>query len=405
MQPKSICVLVFSNIINDPRVMRQCEAFHTAGWHVVAIGLANGDVAHLPWNIVLINQDRPRSGIVRKAVSRLMRLAYLLWMYIERNRAVHFYWSSWWAFAPELRAFYEAAKERPSDVWLANDWNMLPVAARMAREYGGVYTYDSHEFAAAEFPESWRWRIVRRPMIKALERLYVKGASVVSTVSPGISSRLQGQYELACPPLVIRNTPPYQRAEFRATGKQVKVLYHGGLAPYRGLEQIIDSVLWWREEFVLAIRGVGCSEYIDRLQRRVGRLGLVHRIQFLPPVGMKDLVQEAQGFDIGLHALPQTSTNNRLALPNKFFEYVMAGLALCITDSEEMSALIRKHGLGIVFPAATADRIAQAINSFNSEVIDDCKRNALLAARELNWERESQAMVRAYGALVKEGSS
>jgi glycosyltransferase involved in cell wall biosynthesis len=181
-------------------------------------------------------------------------------------------------------------------------------------------------------------------------------------------------------------------------------LYHGGLAPYRGLEQIIESVAWWRPEFILTIRGVGCAEYISQLQHRVGQLGLAHRVQFLPPVRMKDLVRQAQGFDIGLHALPQTSMNNKLALPNKFFEYVMAGLALCVTDSEEMSALIRKYGLGIVFPAATSDQIARALNSFKPEIIDECKRNALFAAQELNWERESQAMLSCYDACLKNGS-
>ena len=53
------------------------------------------------------------------------------------------------------------------------------------------------------------------------------------------------------------------------------------------------------------------------------------RVRLAPPVPMTSLVQEAAGFDIGLFALPRSSRHNELALPNKFFEYIMAGLATC----------------------------------------------------------------------------
>jgi hypothetical protein len=61
---------------------------------------------------------------------------------------------------------------------------------------------------------------------------------------------------------------------------------------------------------------------------------------------MTDLVREAAAFDVGLFALPRHSNHNRYALPNKFFEYSMAGLALCVSDLPEMGALVRRDQLG-----------------------------------------------------------
>ena len=39
LERPAICVLALSAIADDPRVRRQAEAFHRAGWSVVAVGL------------------------------------------------------------------------------------------------------------------------------------------------------------------------------------------------------------------------------------------------------------------------------------------------------------------------------------------------------------------------------
>ena len=57
---------------------------------------------------------------------------------------------------------------------------------------------------------------------------------------------------------------------------------------------------------------------------------------------MTALVREASAYDVGLFALPGNSRHNEFALPNKFFEYVMAGLALCVSDLPEMARLVRQ---------------------------------------------------------------
>ena len=115
---------------------------------------------------------------------------------------------------------------------------------------------------------------------------------------------------------------------------------------------------------------------------------------------MIDLVSEAAAFDIGLFALPGHSRHNRDALPNKFFEYTMAGLAPCIFDLPEMAGLLRQYDLGRLIPAVEPEAIAAAINSFERNAIAAYKRNALMAAQELNWEREGEKMVEHYRSAL-----
>ena len=78
----------------------------------------------------------------------------------------------------------------------------------------------------------------------------------------------------------------------------------------------------------------------------------------------------------------------------------MAGLALCVSDLPEMSRLVKQYKLGVLMPRLTPTAIAAAINGLDREQIDRHKHNAMVAARELCWERESEQMMAAYEALL-----
>ncbi len=307
----------------------------------------------------------------------------------------------YWSFSENIRCIYHCASQVTAAVWLANDWTMLPLATRLAREKGGVYCYDTHEFAAEEYGDNLKWRLWHRPVVCAIEREFINGAAVVSAVSSGIADRLGKLYRLPKVGIVIRNTPHFEPISFRPTAPgHMRVLYHGIVTPGRGLEVTIDSVADWRPEFDLTIRGPGGSDYLDALRRRIAERGLSSCITLAPPVPMTELVREAAAYDIGFFALPGSSRHNEFALPNKFFEYVMAGLALCLTDLPEMAWLVREYNLGVTFRGVDPQSIAEAINALGPASIDRYKRNALEAARELCWEREAERLVSAYGAVL-----
>ena len=425
----TICILALSAIADDPRVRRQAEGFHRAGWDVTAVGLPGARSPDPEWRI-LTGEDllQPRPEVVRcgaitssglrtpfhaKALRSIGRLAYRLPRLIVSGRvryALRLLAVRWrpelaqdiyWSFSEKIRGIYHCASQITAEVWLANDWTMLPLATRLAREKGGVYCYDTHEFAAEEYGDNRKWRLWHRPMVCAIEREFINGAAVVSAVSAGIADRLGALYRLPKAATVIRNTSDFEPIPFRPTAPgQIRVLYHGIVTPGRGLEATVDSVADWRPQFDLTIRGPGGSDYLDALRRRIAERGLSSRITLVPPVPMTELVREAAAYDIGFFALPGSSRHNEFALPNKFFEYVMAGLALCLTDLPEMARLVREFNLGVTFRSVDPQSIAEVINALEPASIDRYKRNALQAARELCWEQESERLVSAYGAML-----
>jgi len=400
-----ICILALSRICDDPRARRQGDAFWDAGWQVVGVGLPGGVSPAPAWLEGQQGDDgaetadyRCNAGYSRKSdlfgfwAARIRDGADLLAARLGGSVACR----SYWRLTADARDVYDSASRIEADVWLANDWKMLPVDSRLSVEKGGVYGYDTHELATEEFADRLRWRFWKRPLVRAIERRSIGGAAVVSTVSEGIAKRLQDLYSLPRLPAVIRNTPVFESAHFRPTAAPIRVLYHGIVAPGRGLEATIDSVAAWRPDFNLTLRGPGDGHYIDKLRRRIGERGLADRIVLAPPVPMIALVREAAAFDLGFFALPRTSRHNEFTLPNKFFEYVMAGLALCVSDLPEMARLIRDYELGVTFPSIDREAIAAAVNALDPQSIDHYKGNALAAASQLCWERESKHLVNAY---------
>ena len=435
-------VIALSRILDDPRVRRQCEILCASGYEVFAIGQDDVRQEVVPWTVV----GKSRSGLVishrneskyknlsfvarwrrrfnkppRELARILLSLPLAVALRIKPIAGVlygvilvvraqrcrlqpRYALEVFWSWRGDLSDLYEKAKHLKCDVWLANDWTALPIAARLAKENGGVYIYDTHEFALQEYQERWVWRISQKPLVAALERSFIYGARFVTAVSSGISDRLTAIYKLPKPVVTIRNTPRHVATPFRATPPLVRVLYHGIVAPGRGLEAAIDSVSAWAPDRELYIRGPGGAEYVESLKRRIADAGLQPRVFIIPPVPMTELVSAAAEFDIGFFALPGHSLHNQFALPNKFFEYTMAGLALSVSRLPEMELLIKEFELGSTFAEVEPGCIAAAINAMSRADIDRFKRNALKAAETLCWEKESEKLLSAIGELAVAG--
>lgn len=431
-EPIRIGIIALSQFLDDPRVRRQCDVLQDNGFQVFAIGEDDKRSEEVSWTVVLrssqstveaqsvrtILRDNMSPGVwvvgqsvyrglkvalravlgrsLRQFLRRSILVARAQWCRVQPQFAEKIFWS----WKSSINDLYLKAKPLRCDIWLANDWIALPIAARLAAENGGIYVYDTHEFALEEYQERLIWRFAQKPIVAALEKNFIGGARLVTAVSSGIADRLTEIYRLPRAALTIRNTPRYVEVPLRPTPPVVRVLYHGIVAPGRGLEAAIESVPKWLPDREFYIRGPGADDYLASIRKRIEERGLQSRVFVIPPVPMTELVVAASEFDIGFFALPGHSLHNQYALPNKFFEYAMAGLALCVSRLPEMTLILSEYELGSTFDAVTPELIAAAINELSRAKIDQYKRNSLVAAKELCWEAESLNFVSALTALV-----
>lgn len=438
-------LLAASAIADDPRVRRMGDGLAARGIHVTAIGLEGGRSGNPDWPIVEAPLPKPPVivprpgllGLVERGAASLLSLplgiagaalaaagipqgAVLVQI---RKRAVmaaqpfsglaralgrrikdasvpseERLMRRFWRMKPDAAAIREAVSklEGPA-LWIANDWPMLPIAAEAAATKGGIVVYDSHELALEEFAERAEWRKYVRPVVAHIEAKYVRSARVISSVSPGITAHLDANYSVPATHLTLRNAPAYQAMDPRPCGDPVRLLYHGIVSPGRGLEALIESAASWKHGFSLTIRGPASPpDYMDQLTSLAGSHGVRDRVSFEGPVPMTSLVAAARPFDIGLMALPGHSAHTRFALPNKLFEYMMAGLALAVTDLEEMVTLLNDTGAGFSLGDGSPAAITAAINSLTRPEIDRMRAAALEAAKRYNWDTEAAPVIDAY---------
>jgi glycosyltransferase involved in cell wall biosynthesis len=333
---------------------------------------------------------RPKQ-IVLQRYSMAQEQFQVLRLTIDPRRGAEIYLQRY-----EIRRFLETASGFDADIFLANDWHMLPVAMALAERQGAKFCYDTHEYALEEYKYRLYFRLFLRPLARAIEGRGLREALVASTVSSGIAKELEREYRLGRPVFVIRNMPYRQDVLRRPVGSQIVVLYHGLVVQDRGLEECVRSVAFLRPEFRLLFRGPGTADYIDRLKAIARECGVADRVEFAQPVKMTDLIRAAASADIGISTPPRTSKHNLYALPNKFFEYVQAGLALCVCDIPDYAKLVREYDLGVLIKEVTPAAIAEALNSFTRESLNEYKKRSIEAAGVLNWETERNRLIDSY---------
>ncbi len=115
------------------------------------------------------------------------------------------------------------------------------------------------------------------------------------------------------------------------------------------------------------------------------------------------LISAATESDIGINPFPVLCTNTEFALPNKFFEYMMAGLAIVSSDLTEMRTITDELEIGRVHRPADPEAIAETVEKLTAEpsYLEACRRRAWQAARDhYNWDEARTAFLGAYESAL-----
>ena len=87
---------------------------------------------------------------------------------------------------------------------------------------------------------------------------------------------------------------------------------------------------------MLVFLGFNLGNYQETIRREIDRLNLQSRVYLLDALPREQLLDATASADVGIQLLAGLNLNHRLTLPNKLFEYMMAGLPFISTDSPEV---------------------------------------------------------------------
>jgi hypothetical protein len=138
--------------------------------------------------------------------------------------------------------------------------------------------------------------------------------------------------------------------------------------------------------------------YLDYLKKLANEIA-PGRVVFQQPVAPEEIVQRISEYDVGFYLLEPNSYNNEVALPNKFFDFIVAGLAVCIGPSPSMAAMVSKYRFGCIAPSFNPHDVAKALNQLTLNQLLMMRQASKEAAREINAEKEMSKLVELYNRL------
>lgn len=95
--------------------------------------------------------------------------------------------------------------------------------------------------------------------------------------------------------------------------------------------------------------------------------------------------------------------NHRLAMPNKLFHAVRAGVPVVATDVGELGRIVRTYGLGVLYRPGDAASMVAAIHDVHarySEFVDA----VAAAGDELSWEEDARRLNDVYTTIEAGGT-
>lgn len=368
MTARILCIS-FSDIASDSRVKRQLRILAAQG-EVTTVSYGakpEGSSHHLRIDESLPSLPQTFLGVVRLALR---------------------------IFPPESldtpaarRAFTLLAGARPFDLVVANEARALPLAHKVAR--GAPVWGDMHEWAPEERAHVFIWRLLIKPYMTKVCSRFLPETSAITAVNLSIASLYETRF--GCEVEVVRNAGPRQDlTPSPLLPDKIRLVHSGAAIPGRNLECMIDAIHELDERFTLDLFLVEARDgghYLRKLRRRARGSD---RIVFNPPARPDELPTVLNSYDIGVFALPPRTKNHELMLPNKFFDYVQARLAIVFSPAVETSRLIKDHNLGLVATSHTAGALVSALSGLTGAQVAAFKENVHRAADVLSNEQDEQ---------------
>lgn len=308
------------------------------------------------------------------------------------------------------RTFSGALAATSARLFHASDLYVLPACRRAARKGGARLSYDARELyphvsATVGRPHvSAFWKMVERPGIRAADRVW--------TVSDPIADHLAAEYGIARPTVQL-NAPPvsapqassWLRKAAGLPGTARIVLHLGQLRKDRGGDLLIDAM-----DRVAAAPGgpdvhlvfLGYGPEQARLRDRVRTWGLEEAVHFLDAIPPSRLTEAASGAHAGVTLLEPSCLNHRLALPNKLFDYLSAGLAVVASDLPAIARIVGDYECGILTDPYDSQSLAQALVRAASDSAESgrWRAQARRAAETFDWKMVSQRYLEQIHTLI-----
>ncbi len=358
---KRALICTQSNLTTDYRIYKMATTLRSAGY-----------------DVHFLSRSHPKEKRAESDDTHIMRL--LFWhgpfFYAELN----------------FRIWLHLIKGKKYDLVVSIDLDTLLGCVIGTKMKGERLMFDSHEYFP-EVPE-----IVDKPLVKSVWNFVqdfcvplLKGPCV--TVCQSIADIFKQKYDQDF--LVVRNVPLAERAE--AIERQPKedetfeILYQGAVNIGRGIEEMIEAM---RNLYGCHFTVVGDGDILEDVKYLAKRLGVSDRVTFTGRKPFHELPQYMAKADLGLVLMKPISLNYTLALPNRIFDFIQAGVPILGSELPEIARIVKQEHVGVCIQTLTADDLRREITKIrlHPEKLETWRENMKRLAPQLTWENETEKL-------------
>lgn len=260
--------------------------------------------------------------------------------------------------------------------------------------------YDAHELET----EKCGFRGLRQRVARFQERHHIGHCDAVLCVSDGIADWYRDVYSIPRP-AVVRNIPDVGiQAEFEGSRilrdrfslgpEDLIFLYQGGLFRGRRIESILEA--WEGVGAGRHLVFMGYGELADRVRAAAARNPTIHYLAAVPP---REVLRYTASADVGLCGVENACLSYYHCLPNKFFEFLHAGIGCLAPDFPELRRVILDIGCGWLVGESVAEW-REVIRSLTPEAIRMAKLRVLESKGRYSWRAEEGVLLGVYRRLL-----
>lgn len=391
---KTALFTVTNDVFADQRVNKMARTLHEMGFRVTITGV-----------------KRKNSPAFSPEYARIIRLP-ILW-----QKGFLFY------AGYNLQLFFFLLFHK-FDIVVANDLDTLLPAYLVARLRRKKIVYDTHEYFTGT-PEVFTRPVVLKVWKWLENRLFPKQETII-TVNNSIANLYKKEYGKEIH--VVRNVPPYREPiprkslnELNIPGmndlnepgdkgrgkKKIIILQGTGINVDRGAEELVEAMQPEHgvEGAILLIIGGGNA--VESIREKVETRRLTQRVIMLPRMAYNELFDYTIHASIGISIDKDHGLNYRFSLPNKLFDYIMAGTPVLASNLPEVSRIVDQYEVGMKIRSHDPAHIAACIRGMleDEQQLRIWRENCLQAAKELCWENEVKTIKDIYTPFLSTPST
>ncbi len=289
-----------------------------------------------------------------------------------------------------------------ADLYIAHYPAALPAAAVAAKWHHARYAFDAEDFHPGDWPDEPAYG-VERQALRAIEEHYLPQCAYMTAASPGIADAYAQQYRGAPRPPVVLNVFPLSQGPRAPTdrggvepGPSV-YWFSQVIGPDRGLECAVEAIAAAATQPHLYLRGNVSKAYREELTRYAQGVGAKGRVHFLSQDVPERMEMLASHYDLGLVAETGYTRNRAIALTNKLFTYLLAGVPPIMSDIPSHRALATEIGAqSRLYPVNDSMALAAILDRHLSspDRLAAARTEAFrLGQTRFNWDAEQVRLV------------